>query len=300
MEQEKSLLVYSYGILALIVIILILVGISYISSRRARKTLTRKNQELVQTKEELQTQRDYVAERNTKLLITQEELTTSNKALKEKDVLISASLSYAQNIQSAILPFDTRIRQYFSDHFVLYYPKDVVSGDFYWLGKIENITIFGVIDCTGHGVPGAFMSMIGYSLLNEIIISRRITSPDLILEQMHQMTREALKQDESKNLDGMDAAIITIEEPSEGAIQLTFGGAKMPLYYFDTTAQTVKEIKGTRRSLGGNQSKNKPFEKHELHLAKGSCLYLVSDGFVDQNDANRKKFGTQKTYSATQ
>ncbi|MGB0523605.1 MAG: SpoIIE family protein phosphatase [Flammeovirgaceae bacterium] len=308
LEQEKSLRVYSYGIIALIVIILILVGISYIASRKARRALTRKNQEiklkneeiltqneeLRQTQEELQTQRDFVAERNAQLLVAQDELQSTNKALQDKDVLISASLNYAQNIQSAILPFSTRIDQHFPNHFIIYYPKDVVSGDFYWLGKIEHTTIFGVIDCTGHGVPGAFMSMIGYSLLNEIIISKKITSPDLILEHAHQMIREALKQDESKNLDGMDASFITVKSDETEHITLTFGGAKMPLYYYDVTDQAIKEIKGTRRSLGGNQTKNKPFEKHELSLQQGSTLYLISDGFVDQNDPNRKKFGSNK------
>lgn len=306
LEQEKSLRNYSYGIIVLVMVILILVGVSYVASRKAQRALKHKNQEIYvkneeiltqneelrQTQEELQTQRDFVEERNQKLLLVQQELQNFNEELQNKNILINSSLNYAQNIQSAILPFSSRMWSSFQEYFILYYPKDVVSGDFYWLGQVDKTTVFGVVDCTGHGVPGAFMSMIGYSLLNEIVISKRIIETDQILEEAHKMIRIALKQDANKNSDGMDASLIAVEELSSEMSQVIFSGAKMPLYYVDNGE--VKEIKGTRRSLGGTQIKHKVFDRHVLELPKGTILYIASDGFVDQNNENRKKFGSHR------
>ena len=120
---------------------------------------------------------------------------------------INSSIQYAQNIQQAILPLENNIGKYF-DHFIIYKPKDIVSGDFYWYTELENRVYLASVDCTGHGVPGAFMSMIGSRLLNEIVIEKEITDPAKILALLNSKIIEALRQNETENADGMDVCLI--------------------------------------------------------------------------------------------
>jgi serine phosphatase RsbU (regulator of sigma subunit) len=201
------------------------------------------------------------------------------------------SIRYGQQIQNAILPTVEELNAYFSDSFVLYRPQKLVSGDFYWLYRKKKRTFLAVVDCTGHGVPGAFMSMIGHTLLTKIVGQNKIYDPATILELLHLEIKNALHQNQGKNDDGMDIALLAIEEMASNQFSLIFAGAKRPLYYVDRG--TFKMLKGNNRSIGGRQkSENKPFENQEVKLKKGDTIYLTTDGFADQNNAQREKFGT--------
>ncbi len=217
---------------------------------------------------------------------------------EQKDILdrqhkkISASIDYAQNIQQAVLPLKYVMEKYF-DVSIIYQPKDIVSGDFYWFTETHDKAFMAVVDCTGHGVPGAFMSMIGNTLLNEIILEKKVTMPAAILTELDMEVRAALKQDTTDNTDGMDVCLISLTKDNSHCLH--FAGAKRPLYYFKANDSKWNEIKGDRRGIGGRSKKqNERFTDHELCLESGDRIFLSSDGIVDQNNRERKRFGSKK------
>ncbi len=219
-------------------------------------------------------------------------VTKSNEVIKAKNKDIMDSLRYAETIQKSVLPTKKTINNFVENHFVIFKPKDVVSGDFYWLREVDGYVFCAVVDCTGHGVPGAFMSLIGNELLDTIITREKVFSPAKILELMHEGVRFTLQQDKQLNSDGMDVALCMMEQ-NENGTKITFAGAKRPIFY--TENGVFKEQKGDRKSVGGFQRENSPkFENIELQLAKGDMIYLTSDGFVDQNSPTGKKYGTKK------
>jgi serine phosphatase RsbU (regulator of sigma subunit) len=209
------------------------------------------------------------------------ELAKVNEELVHKNTNITSSIKYALRMQQAILPTEEEMAQISKDYFALYLPKDIVSGDFYWYAKIREQHLVAAIDCTGHGVPGAFMSMIANTLLDEIVNQKEVTDPASILEQLHKGVRIALNQDVSNNNDGMDMCLCTLEKQIDGQTKILFSGAKNSLYY-------VKEgdyntIEADRRSIGGQDSRNpSPFQTHTLMLNTGDVFYLSTDGYIDQ------------------
>ncbi|TAH17650.1 MAG: hypothetical protein EAZ08_13390 [Cytophagales bacterium] len=234
-----------------------------------------------------------VAQRTAQIQHKQEEILVQHEALQEQTMKITDSLRYAQTIQEAILPYHQRMTQAFEDYFTLYMPKDIVSGDFYWLSQVKGKTIVAVADCTGHGVPGAFMSMISFALLNEVVNEFDIYEPNKILENLHNLINKALKQGENSeknNTDGVDIGVIRIEKLENDDRRVTFAGAKIPLYYY-TKSLGFKTIKGNKKSLAGVHIDTITFDQHEIILPKGSLLYMATDGYADQNDGQRKKIG---------
>ncbi len=217
-------------------------------------------------------------------------LQEKNQEISNAHQRITDSITYARGIQSAVLPFDSRIRKFLKDYFILFLPKDIVSGDFYWIEKIDGKIFVVVADCTGHGVPGAFMSMIGNEMLNNIVIKQRVFNPAKVLEEMHKDVRYALKQDETvaSSHDGMDVCMCVIEDK-----KLTFAGAKRPLYYVQNSE--FFEIKGDRRSIGGRQKEEeRTFSNHEILLSTETMLYLTTDGYQDQHNTRQEKFGVKR------
>ncbi len=229
--------------------------------------------------------------RNANLKINQQRL-----RLERQNKEIRASIRYAQTIQQAMLPNNKALERFF-DPFILYLPKDIVSGDFYWFLTPESeegkVVYFSVVDCTGHGVPGAFMSMIGSRLLNEIITERGIDSPAEILETLNVMVRNALRQEETDNNDGMDLAFCKMIREKDNRYKLIYAGAKRPLYIIKKSENRLISHRGDRKSIGGyNLSKREiKFTNFETEVEPGDMIYLFSDGIVDQNSPDRKKFG---------
>jgi serine phosphatase RsbU (regulator of sigma subunit) len=222
-------------------------------------------------------------------------LEKNNQEIANKNKKIIDSIRYAQTIQQAILPIKSAIDKYF-DWFIIFQPKDIVSGDFYWFDHFEekNKSVFAVVDCTGHGVPGAFMSMIGNRLLIEAVKEKGISKPVDILDKIDASIRVALMQEETSNNDGMDMCVCSIEYLDNDKCRVDFAGAKRPFFYSDGK-DGMKHIKGTIRSIGGKkrirEKAVKPFEEHSLILDKGEMIYLTTDGFFDLQSPSRKKFG---------
>ncbi|WP_338769787.1 SpoIIE family protein phosphatase [Bernardetia sp. ABR2-2B] len=252
------------------------------------------NNEILTQNEEIRQQQEEIVTINDNLALKNVELDTILRNLEHKNLKITDSIRYAKTIQQAMLPFSKKINSFFVDHFILYRAKDIVSGDFYWLeNKSDSNTIFlAVGDCTGHGVPGAFMSLISFYILNDIVLKKSLSNPDTILEETHKLTQIALKQNSSNNSDGMDIALCVITK-LEDKVQVSFSGAKRPLYYTNPSSNKIEQLKGTRRSIGGITHKIlKPFEVETLFLEKGTTLYLTTDGFADQNNKDNEKFSS--------
>lgn len=221
--------------------------------------------------------------------------------INTKNKLITDSIRYAKTIQEAILPQNSRLQAAFDDYFVMFKPKDIVSGDFYWYLSItdsttgRNLHYIAAVDCTGHGVPGAFMSMIGSRILNEVVIEKDERKPSAILELVNTSIIVALKQDtgnKEANSDGMDLSICCIDFLPSSQAKIVFSGAKSSAYYYRKDAQ-VERLRGDNRSIGGVLLRHKaPFTDQEVLLEKGDRLYLATDGYGDQNDTTNKKIGS--------
>ncbi len=211
--------------------------------------------------------------------------------IDSKNANITKSIEYAQTIQQAILPKPHEIRQSFTDKFIIYKPKDIVSGDFYWYSQVEQYTIFAVSDCTGHGVPGGFMSMIGNSILQDAIDKQQLRTPAQILEHLHVSIRKALRKADNHTSDGMDIAICVFETLADtGQIQMTFSAAKRPAYLIK--GGEFIEIKGDKGMIGAAETADKkPFTNQVFIIDKGDKIYLFTDGITDQPDNQRNRFG---------
>jgi serine phosphatase RsbU (regulator of sigma subunit) len=210
------------------------------------------------------------------------EVVKQKEEIEVKNEMITKSITYAKTIQEAILTSAEFFSDNFHDHFLLYKPKDIVSGDFYWAYKTKsNKLLWVAADCTGHGVPGAFMTMIGNSLLNEIVIERGIEDTDVILNELRDqviktLNKEIDSEDDKKMRNGMDLALCCWDLETN---MLTFSGAGNPVFIIrDNELETIK---GDRQPIGLHK-KMKPFTKHEYQLMDGDKLYTFSDGYSDQ------------------
>lgn len=230
--------------------------------------------------------------KNLEIEAVNKKLSEKNKIIEESNKNITDSINYAKTIQQAILPTKKEIDEYFKESLLIYQPRDIVSGDFYWFYKIsENEAVICLGDCTGHGVPGAFMSMIGSSLLNEIIIEGRTSDPASALDYLDESIKKALKQSTEENIMevGMDIAICHINRSNSTMI---FASAKRPLLVMDKNG--LKEIKPTRRSIGGKNRKNAEFENITIHLTSDKRFLITSDGMTDLMNPEREKYGSKR------
>jgi tetratricopeptide (TPR) repeat protein len=225
-----------------------------------------------------------------KLLQTQNaKISHQKEVIEEKNKDITDSINYAQNIQQAILPDLATAKSILGDSFILFQPRDIVSGDFYWMHRMENGDVFfAVADCTGHGVPGAFMSMMGNDMLNKIIIDHGISDPGKALSELNNEVKKALAKNVSadKMRDGMD---ITICKLTKERNKIFFSSAMRSVYHI--SGDTLNELKGDKNAIGGNTEFNFEFETHELLVNKNDSLFLTTDGYADQfGGLDGKKF----------
>jgi serine phosphatase RsbU (regulator of sigma subunit) len=255
-------------------------------------SLNQKNDLINEQKEEIETQRDILFEQKGEIEKTHKEVTDS--------------IDYAKSIQKSLLPISASLNKNIKEHFVFFQPKYKVSGDFYWWADIDSHTIITAADCTGHGVPGAFMSMLGISFLREIVVKEFITQPAVILERLRKEIVKSLKQkgETGEQKDGMDMGMVSINHENNIA---SFSGANNPVYIvsennlridnanikeYDCLGNKAKlyEIKPDKMPIGIYQKMDK-FTTHEFQLTAGDIIYLFSDGFADQFGGKKgKKF----------
>ncbi|WP_027003626.1 SpoIIE family protein phosphatase [Hugenholtzia roseola] len=221
---------------------------------------------------------------------------TAYQVIANKNQNITDSIRYAKTIQEAILPTSQELERHFEAYSLLYKPKDIVSGDLYWVEKTETHLFVALVDCTGHGVPGAFMSMLAKTILSEAVSARKISSPAAILEWIHQQIKHTLRQEQTYNADGMDIVLCAFSKDSNqtDTMQVEFAGAGRSLWYQNPTKTDISRLKGTARSIGGyKRRKAIAFENHRLSLPKDTLFYLFTDGLTDQANPQDSKIGTQ-------
>ncbi len=218
---------------------------------------------------------------------------------------VTTSINFAQKIQTAILPQKREIDEYLPQNFIIYKPKNIVSGDFYWFYATGHQFIIVAADCTGHGVPGAFMSLIGNDLLNQIVVGRQILQPSLILKELNEEIRVAFRQDKILNHVGMDLAICMIENYGQGKTnkKLWYAGAKSPLIYVRNNQ--IHKIDPSGVVLGVTNQKEFIFEQHQITIDSPTSFYLFSDGYHDQfggsnNEKMKKKHFQELLFQVNQ
>ena len=232
-----------------------------------------------------------VLERTAEIEKQKESLASQNELIEEKNKNITDSIQYAQRIQEAILPPVEQIKDVVDDYFILYRPRDIVSGDYYWIAQRDNITIIVAADCTGHGVPGAFMSMLGIAFLNEIVNKEGITESNKILDRLREQIVLQLHQtgEDGESKDGMDLSLYVINHDT---MKLSFSGAYNPLYVIRN--EEVIQLKADRMPIGYYLKMDTLFSVEEFDLQKGDCLYNSSDGYPDQFGGEKgRKFMTK-------
>jgi ligand-binding sensor domain-containing protein/serine phosphatase RsbU (regulator of sigma subunit) len=299
----------------------------------ASEQIKLKNEELQASEEELRQNMEEL-ETNQELLKSQkDQLELAFQELHKQNTKVNDSIRYAERIQQAILPHEEVLKAAFQEHFVIYKPKDVVSGDFYWYFETTSITneqlsmtneqlpmtneqlpintekqnkeqpnystiqlsnyskkkFLAVVDCTGHGVPGAFMSMIGNAVLREIVESKKVYEPAEILNELNKSIITSLNKKDKSFQDGMDIVLCCFENTPSGQVKLTYAGAKRPLYYFDTE---LREIKADSTSIG--HKADIQYTQSEQILQPNTTLFLTTDGWIDIINYERQRFGSGK------
>ena len=304
--QRKQQIILSIGF----IIVLIAVFIALFFYRKVKKAkniigyqrneILESNEELRQINEEIRTtletvnnQKEEIESQRDKIEIVNEELT--------------AGIRYAKYIQKAILPGSEKRKKLFKNHFVFFKPKQIVSGDFYWINELKNKIIIAASDCTGHGVPGAFMSLLGISFLNDVVNREGLTNPAMILDRLREEVINALHQKGTPGeaRDGMDVALCTIDLK---AMKLQFAGANNPIYIVRSKSlekienstltnadeSVLYEIKGDKNTIA-YRNNMKPFNTKEIKLFKGDKIYLFTDGYRDQfGQKSEKKLGSER------
>ena len=288
-NQMKQLYLYGAGVIGGLLLLVIVGGIfSLQQKRRANKKLEQQNFEIAKQKDEIES-------KSFELQDAMGHIQFQNKSIMQ-------SINYAQRIQDAMLPKQLGMKALIPDSFIYFKPRDVVSGDFYWFeeiskqrngAKVDKLEhsetlrkiFIAAVDCTGHGVPGAFMSMLGFNLLNDIV--RRGTSEsNKILNTLHKGIRKSLNQDQTQNRDGMDMALCVIDPINK---IMEFSGAQNPLLYIQD--DQLYRVRGNKFPVGGYELEEHNFTKHVVSIDKPTTCYIFSDGFSDQfGGPNGRKF----------
>jgi serine phosphatase RsbU (regulator of sigma subunit) len=230
---------------------------------------------------------------NDQLAMYNAEITLQKEIIEVKNTDIMASIRYAKRIQETILPANEIIASNIKDFFIFYKPKDIVSGDFYWAYEIQpKKLLIAAVDCTGHGVPGAFVSIVGFNGLNQAVKEFQLVHPADILDKLNLLVDETFLSHSSSNIkDGMDINLCMVDYLEDGSANVEFAAANNPLWLFRKDAEPAfTEIKADMQPIGAYQER-KPFTNHVLHLEKGDCFYIFSDGYADQFGGEKgKKF----------
>lgn len=291
-SARKEILI-RYSLIAIAVLFCILIFFilkAYQLKKNANITLTEKNTELQQQKEEISAQRDQLTVMNEQLQQQKEEITTQRDEIeKHRDEIseqkkdIEDSIIYARKIQQALLPTDGILKSNLAESFIIYQPRDIVSGDFYWCNKINKYLVIAVADCTGHGVPGAFMSMLGIAFLNEIVRRDEVTQANHVLNLLRQNVILSLGQKGfySDQKDGMDMTLCVINMNN---LEMQFAGANNPIYIVQTgqcPVCTIQELRPDKMPIA-YFIKMESFTNHIIQLNKGDTIYMFTDGICDQ------------------
>jgi len=328
---ESTIASYQFEILppwyrtvwAFIAYLLMAIGVVWVSIKISVRRIKKENQkleqivalrtqEIVEQNQEIRLKNSELEQKTEEILVQNEALNAQNEEIlsqrdqieQQRDLVtfqkeeietiyhdISQSIDYAKSLQHSILPELSTLKSQVDQFMVLFKPRDKVSGDFYWWANVEGHTVITAVDCTGHGVPGAFMSMLGISYLREIVLKEYVTHPGVILRKLRKEIVRTLKQkgESGEQKDGMDMALVSIDHTNQS---LFFAGANNPLYLIRNGELTVYKADNMPIAIYGRMDM---FTTHETKFEKGDCIYLFSDGFADQfGGEHGKKFKTKQ------
>ncbi|MFN3315408.1 MAG: SpoIIE family protein phosphatase [Raineya sp.] len=276
----------------------ILVAVFLLIKNVRKNDLLREKQQIIEEQNnELQVQAEELRQQQEEISAQRDDIMQKNFVLAQKNKLINDSMRVAAYIQQSILPKPSLLEKLFQDYFVIFKPRNIVSGDFYWVEKLGDTTLVAVVDCTGHGVPGAFVSLIVNMLLKEIVLMQKHTQPNLVLEQLNTSLKNFTQTSEENKVNiGADIALCRIrkiEEKGNELFEVDFAGARRPLLYSLPQNKEIFKIKGSKQSIGGYQYVQN-IENESVRVPAKSKLFLFSDGFTDQSDGERKKIGENK------
>ncbi len=279
----RSNLAYLIYFLLIIAIIVTVVKYRERALKQQKRILEEKvearTKEVVRQKSEIQEKNQELEEQNQEIMSQRDLLSSQNEKISKQNKQIRDSIQYASRIQSAILPSTSILCDFSIEHFLIYRPKDIVSGDFYWIKQLGDHLLIAVADCTGHGVPGAFMSMLGNAFLNEIVAHNDITQANEVLDRLRGLIISSLKQsgEEAVTRDGMDIAFCEINLKT---LKIQFAGAHNSLLIIRNNE--LIELHADRFPVGLYHKTLMPFSNHEFQLMKGDNLYMLTDGIFDQ------------------
>lgn len=223
------------------------------------------------------------------------ELQSQKEVVEEKNREIVDSINYALRLQKAIIPAEAKVKAVLPESFVLFKPKDIVSGDFYWMNEVDDKVLIGAIDCTGHGVPGAMVSVVGANGLNRCVKEFNLRQPAAILDKLTDLVKETFESGEDKVKDGMDGVLCSIDLKNR---IVEFAGAHNPLWLIRKGSQEIEEFKADKQPIGDFDLR-KPFTNHKLELQEGDLIYFFSDGYADQFGGPKGKKYKYKTLKQT-
>lgn len=250
---------------------------------------------------QIKEQEQAIMKQGATLAMQRDELAVQNEFISEQNAHINTSLSYAKTIQQTVMPLEVNITRYFK-YFGIFIPLQIVSGDFYWFTWIPDnnkLAFTAAVDCTGHGVPGAFMCMISTRILSETIVEHKVYDTAKILELLNEGLIAALKQEETDNNDSLEICICKILRTGDTDYEMSFSGAKRPLYIYHSDTQELDTLKGDRKTIGGLMSRRntQPFTSETKLLHTGDRIYMTTDGLINQFDVNNKKYGSDRFVS---
>lgn len=299
---QKPLYLQWWAIASYVVVLMLFTWLAIRINTSLLRNTNIKLQQLVDERTlDLSKSEQILIEKNVELQRQKEEILAQRDELEAHNRHINDSIIYAQTIQQAILPDLSQSLGNIFEYFLIYRPKELVSGDFYWVSHAgpksnPNEKIFiAVVDCTGHGVPGAFMSLIGSRLLSEIVNEKKIFNPANILTELSASIKVALHQNVSESFDGMDIALCLIESKPNGMFSVTFAGANRPIFCYSKAENRIQTLKGNRKSIGGLlPDVDLEFTNWRIPMHKGDMIIMYTDGLTDQNNSLKRKFTTAR------
>lgn len=281
--EEIKFLSYPSGLLTILLV--------YDGVMRFKKENFKHQQTIEEQSKELSDKNEELHQQNEEILSQRDEIEFQKKLLEEKNKEITDSISYAKKIQDSLLPSDHEIKKSCEEYFIFFKPKDIVSGDFYWFGENGTLKFFAAADCTGHGVPGGFMSMLGITFLNDLVLDKKLIQTDAILNSLRENIKYTLnkskKEGASQTRDGMDIALCCIDEKTH---ELFFSGANNPIWIIRSVNNfpEIIELKADKQPVGVYE-KETPFSVQKFQLMEGDRIYAFSDGFADQFGGPKNK-----------
>jgi len=286
-KKRNIMLLSTFALAILLLGLIVNLVINYRRKKRDNEILEQKNQLISQQKEEILTQNEILQQQKEEIEAQRDEVIQQRDRIGYQNRLITDSIEYAKHIQTTILPTKEQFSEFFSEFFIYYQPRDIVSGDFYWIRQFNNQLVLAFADCTGHGVPGAFMSILGITLLNDIFASQNHLTSNQILEELRIKVKNSLKQSGKmvETKDGIEIAICKLNLQNG---ELEYAGANMPLIIVQK--DQVQELIPTKNPIGYHP-REIPFENKIIPVSKGDTLYLFTDGYVDQlGGSNYQKY----------